>query len=720
MKNELKISTLSIVCVLCAAVTMPSFGASAVRALGGAGTYSSASSAASSGASTVRGGSMRVTNAKPVTTTSTTRAATRSSASPRLSIGKYLGGATTVGGAVSGVTKPGQSSQADSWKPRVEALEAFMGYTEDGTPIVDTVEGLVVDVETLKQDLKDITGVDYAVTADYTNGVLTIKQGDQEVLSESFVTTEGLEEIQDALADLTSRVSTNEKAIEDLKAAVESLDAVESGEFAQQVAALQAADNALQDAINLIDLTPYAEQEYVDGLVGDLKNADKTINEKIAALESGSSESVSGLAQVKEDLQGVADDLAALESRVATSESEIAALKLSKADVTALTAAQQALEAAIAGKQDKGEYAAADALEELAADVEALKSSSTSNEVIEQLNAKVDAIAADYVTDSEMQTAIAGVQALIPSLVGYAKTADLAAVATSGQYADLEGKPEIPSIEGLATSEALNTLKTTLEASIAEKQEKGEYLVAADLKTLEDAVEALQTGKADASTVETIQETISKLGDTYASKADMTAADEALQAAIDAIQIPSLAGFATTEYVDNMVAGLDAVDDEIKADVALKANAADLAAVATTGSYNDLIDQPDMTQYVTNNVLEQKNYVTNETLEQKNYVTNETLEQKNYLTEDKASTTYLTEQKAADTYLTEEQAAETYLTESNVNQFVEIKDGSITTAKLAPGAVTSDKIDTELDAGAMVMLMSNGDGTSTWVDVTVD
>ena len=715
MKNELKISTLSIVCVLCAAVTMPSFGASAVRALGGAGTYSSASSAASSGASTVRGGSMRVTNAKPVTTTSTTRAATRSSASPRLSIGKYLGGATTVGGAVSGVTKPGQSSQADSWKPRVEALEAFMGYTEDGTPIVDTVEGLVVDVETLKQDLKDITGVDYAVTADYTNGVLTIKQGDQEVLSESFVTTEGLEEIQDALADLTSRVSTNEKAIEDLKAAVESLDAVESGEFAQQVAALQAADNALQDAINLIDLTPYAEQEYVDGLVGDLKNADKTINEKIAALESGSSESVSGLAQVKEDLQGVADDLAALESRVATSESEIAALKLSKADVTALTAAQQALEAAIAGKQDKGEYAAADALEELAADVEALKSSSTSNEVIEQLNAKVDAIAADYVTDSEMQTAIAGVQALIPSLEDYAKTADVdAALALKAD------KTEIPSIDDLATKQALTDLQTTLEASIAEKQEKGEYLVAADLKTLEDAVEALQTGKADASTVETIQETISKLGDTYASKADMTAADEALQAAIDAIQIPSLAGFATTEYVDNMVAGLDAVDDEIKADVALKANAADLAAVATTGSYNDLIDQPDMTQYVTNNVLEQKNYVTNETLEQKNYVTNETLEQKNYLTEDKASTTYLTEQKAADTYLTEEQAAETYLTESNVNQFVEIKDGSITTAKLAPGAVTSDKIDTELDAGAMVMLMSNGDGTSTWVDVTVD
>ena len=692
MKNELKISTLSIVCVLCAAVTMPSFGASAVRALGGAGTYSSASSAASSGASTVRGGSMRVTNAKPVTTTSTTRAATRSSASPRLSIGKYLANSSTVnGGAGSKPMNPGQASS-----------------------VGDRVAKLEVRVEEL-QDALNATGGEYKIEAEQDAGKLTIWQGDNKIIEANFLTQEGLDALQAALDELTSRVSTNEKAIEDLEAAVENLDAVESGEFTQQIAALQAADNALQDAINLIDLTPYAEQEYVDGLVGDLKNADKTINEKIAALESGSSESVSGLAQVKEDLQGVADDLAALESRVATNESEIAALKLSKADVTALTAAQQALEAAIAGKQDKGEYAAKEALEELATAVEALKGSSASSQVVQELSSKVAAIESDYVTDSEMQTAIAGVQALIPSLEGYAKTADVdAALALKAD------KTEIPSIDGLATSQELTNLQTTLQAAIDEKQEKGEYLVAADLTTLNDAITALQTGKADASTVTTIQETISKLGDTYATKADMTAADEALQAAIDAIQIPSLNGYATEDYVDNMVAGLDAVDDEIKADVALKANAADLAAVATTGSYNDLIDQPDMTQYVTNNVLEQKNYVTNETLEQKNYVTNETLEQKKYLTEDKASTTYLTEQKAADTYLTEEQAAETYLTESNVNQFVEIKDGSITTAKLAPGAVTSDKIDTELDAGAMVMLMSNGDGTSTWVDVTVD
>ena len=139
-------------------------------------------------------------------------------------------------------------------------------------------------------------------------------------------------------------------------------------------------------------------------------------------------------------------------------------------------------------------------------------------------------------------------------LSAYAKTADLAAVAISGQYADLQGKPEIPSVEGLATSEELNTLRTTLEASIAEKQDKGEYLVASDLTELNNAITALQTGKADASTVTTIQETISKLGDTYATKADMTAADEALQAAIDAIDIPSLDAYAKTADVDAALA----------------------------------------------------------------------------------------------------------------------------------------------------------------------
>ena len=44
----------------------------------------------------------------------------------------------------------------------------------------------------------------------------------------------------------------------------------------------------------------------------------------------------------------------------------------------------------------------------------------------------------------------------VPSLDGYAKTADLSTVATSGSYNDLSNKPTIPSIEGLASEAYVN------------------------------------------------------------------------------------------------------------------------------------------------------------------------------------------------------------------------------------------------------------------------
>lgn len=112
MKNELKISTVSIVCVLCASVVSGANAASSVRSLGGAGTYSSAASASQSGTSTgvARAGSVRVvpttgktTAVKPANSPSTS--AGRVAASPRLSLGKYLGGHTAISGGSS--TRPG-------------------------------------------------------------------------------------------------------------------------------------------------------------------------------------------------------------------------------------------------------------------------------------------------------------------------------------------------------------------------------------------------------------------------------------------------------------------------------------------------------------------------------------------------------------------------------------------------------------------------------------
>ena len=118
-------------------------------------------------------------------------------------------------------------------------------------------------------------------------------------------------------------------------------------------------------------------------------------------------------------------------------------------------------------------------------------------------------------------------------------------------------------------------LKTTLEAAIDEKQAKGDYADAADLRTLNDAVTALQSVKADASTVETIQTTINNLGNTYATKSDMTAADAELLAKINAISIPSLADYAKTADVD--------------AKLALKADKSELTDLVTSTQLTELL-----------------------------------------------------------------------------------------------------------------------------------
>lgn len=109
MKKEIKISLLSLLCGVCAATFSPAFAAPAVRSLGGAGTYSGVSSAtaakangaSSTGAKTVRASAVRSTaaNLGSVKSGASDTTSTRVASTPRLSIGKYLGGAVTAGGS---------------------------------------------------------------------------------------------------------------------------------------------------------------------------------------------------------------------------------------------------------------------------------------------------------------------------------------------------------------------------------------------------------------------------------------------------------------------------------------------------------------------------------------------------------------------------------------------------------------------------------------------
>ena len=219
------------------------------------------------------------------------------------------------------------------------------------------------------------------------------------------------------------------------------------------------------------------------------------------------------------------------------------------------------LKAALDAKANVDDVVTADSLTELNDTIAALESGKATVADLQALQSTVDKLGDTYATDTELTNAIANVQSAIDDidLSAYVKSTDLAAVAKSGAYADLTGKPEIPSIEGLATEQALTNLQNTLTAEIAKKQEAGEYLVAGDLTALQNSINTLQSGKADASTVATIQETISKLGETYATDTELADAI----AAIDLTAYAKKVDLAAKEDVSNKLA--TATAEQIKA-----------------------------------------------------------------------------------------------------------------------------------------------------------
>ena len=154
----------------------------------------------------------------------------------------------------------------------------------------------------------------------------------------------------------------------------------------------------------------------------------------------------------------------------------------------------------------------------------------------------------------------ADVDALEIAMPLKANSADLATVATSGSYNDLTDKPIIPTVP-------TNVSAFTNDAG---------YLVAADI-----------VGKADKSDTYTKEEVDDKIDNiiggeinlqNYYTKSEIDASQAAQDTAI-AAKAPQATTYTKTE-VNNLVSP--------------KANSADLATVATSGSYNDLTDKPNI------------------------------------------------------------------------------------------------------------------------------
>ena len=206
MKNDLKISTLTIICVLCTAVS-GAYGASSVRSFGGSGTYASASDAAAantSSATSVRGGSVRVNPGSGVSGSSTTiEAGTttngRVATTPRLSIGHYLGGATSIsGGSSLRPQTPGSSSGGSS-------------SGGDGGLDPDVAAGLRQQVDQLQRDVEDLRNADDNINDQLLDKQDTLIPGDDgyiiidDATNEIFVDVDALQGALETVAGKDGR-----------------------------------------------------------------------------------------------------------------------------------------------------------------------------------------------------------------------------------------------------------------------------------------------------------------------------------------------------------------------------------------------------------------------------------------------------------------------------------------------------------------------------------
>ena len=609
MKNELKISTLSIVCALCAATVMPAFGATAVRSLGGAGTYSSASSAASaksasdgsSAINTARGGSMRVGTSTGASRSTSTRAAT----TPRLSIGKYLAGSSAVsGGANLGGSSSGNSGSdvSGNLQKRIAVLEEFMGFSTTGDNIPKQLDALDSRIDELSDKIDGLQG------GGADNETVSQLQQDTAALKsqvESFATQLDNVATKDDVKDFITSAEV-ENAIKDMATKSDIQDLVSSGELQTEIAKLATKD----------EIADFVKSDYVTNAIAGLATADdvaKAIKDATSTLATKQE-----LADAKSELQSAID-------RINAGQVELTNY-YTKAQTDAMLAIIQALVDANKASIDEN-----------AADITSLEVS-VADAASEAADAKLDAADALSAANAA-KTAADSAQNL--ANLNAAELEDLADVAKSGSYNDLLDQPT------LITQADLNTLRSALETQINAKADAGDVATADSLQDVSDALADL---KADSYTKAEIDQKI---------------ADAVTGGEID------LSGYATATALNQAIAALEAEDKELSDGLS-----------ALTSSLNDYVKKSDLDGYLTTETLEQ------------------TLETKNYLTEEKAE--------------------QTYLTESNVNQYVEIPDNSITAAKIQAGAITSDKINTELNAGEMVMLMSNGDGTSSWVSVTVD
>lgn len=601
MKNELKISRLAIICVMCTAVSA-AYGASSVRSLGGNGTYSSASSAAAANSGTVasapaRGGSVRITptTGKTGTATKTTAGTTTSgriATTPRLSIGKYLGGTTSVSGG-------------SSLRPQGPGTS---GGSSGGTMEPGTAAEIQAQVDQVRRDIDKLYDADNALSDKLLDkqDVLTAK-------SDGYV----------IIDDATNEVYVDIDGLKDELSTVVGQDGreVEIGSNADDLLWRYAGETDWQVLISKAEITgPQGIQgekgEKGDkGEPGDAASVDLTGYAKtadIAATYAKSADVASTYATTTAMNVAIASAIAAAASNYATTE----ALNAVKATAdsalqpgalsgyaTKVDVADMATKTELATKADKSELSTLATKEELAtkANVADVYTKAQTDSAIETA---VDGVVAGeltgYAKTDDVNAALEA-KADKTQLANYATTTDLAAKADTTTVNTLSGRvdainTEIGEINDLATDAASAAASALTTAGSAQTTATAANTAAGEAKTA--ATNAATTAN-EAKELATAANTAATTANTTANAAK-TAADAATTAvASKADKATTLAGYGITDAYttteidkklqDITVGGLEGVEEVLatKADttyvntqLATKANKDDLGTLA--------------------------------------------------------------------------------------------------------------------------------------------
>lgn len=563
MKKDLKISTVAIVCVLCAAVSA-AHGASSVRTLGGAGTYSSAAAASgtSTSSATARGGSMRVTptvnrvssgtvNNSASAGVTTTRVAT----TPRLSIGKYLGGGTAVSGG-------------PSIKPQNPGTS---GGSSSGGVDPSVAAALRSDVDQLRRDVDTLHDADDALSDKLQN-----KQNSLLPKANGFV----------LIDDTTNEISVDVENLKDAIGTIAGRDGreVEIGSDDEYLQWRYVGDTAWQNLIAKsalvgpqgpkgepgdgadVDLTPYAKTADVESALNAKANAaDLAAKADVSALDDYAKAATLG------DYAKIVDMNTAIANAIAASLANYAKI----ADL-----APYAKTADLAG------YATTDQLAQKAnaSDLAAKANASdvyTKTEVDEKV---ADVVAGDmsealksYAKTADVNASLAG-KANTTDLDAYAKTTDVSnALNAKADKSDLTGLATVADLEAKADKSELTGLAKSAEVSAAlvNKADKG----------VTDALTSALADKANRSELDAYVKTSDLSG--YAKTADV---NDALAQKANSSELDAKADKATTLAGYGITDSMTAEQIAAAIDEAKLAGSVDLTAYYKKGETDELLN----------------------------------------------------------------------------------------------------------------------------------